>query len=74
MRKQKGRTVYQRPDGSWAIKRNSAVRPSSVHKTLLEAERFAKEMLKNEGGGLLVTLDVNRKIRSKSTVAATRSE
>src|SRR5690606_18004280 len=63
MRKQKGRTVYQRPDGSWAIKRNSAVRPSSVHATLLEAERFAREMLRNEGGGVLVTMGLNRKIR-----------
>lgn len=69
MRKKKGRTVYQRPDGSWAIKRNSAVRPSSVHATLLEAERLAKEMLRNEGGGLLVTLGMDKKVRSSRVIA-----
>lgn len=55
MLKQQGTTIYQRPDGSWAIKQGSAERPSSVHKSLLEAERQARELLASEGGGVLVT-------------------
>lgn len=70
MQEKKGGTVYQRPDGSWAIKRNSAVRPSSVHATLLEAERMAREMLASEGGGVLITATGwGRQILRKCTVA-----
>ena len=47
--------IYQRPDGSWVIKPNAAERPSSVHRTLEDAERFAREMLKSAGGSVLVT-------------------
>lgn len=50
-----GSMIYQRPDGSWVIKMNSADRPSSVHATLAEAEQRAREMLEGIGGGLLIT-------------------
>lgn len=50
-----GSMIYQRPDGSWVIKMNSADRPSSVHATLAEAEQRAREMLESIGGGLLIT-------------------
>lgn len=68
MLEEKGSTVYQRPDGSWAIKRNSAERPESVHPTLLEAEQFARELLKNEGGGTLITLGWDARIRRRTLV------
>jgi hypothetical protein len=55
MRKDCGSLVYQRPDGSWVMKPSKADRPLSVHKTLAEAERFARELLKQHGGGVLIT-------------------
>ena len=69
MQQHKGSTVYQRPDGSWAIRINTADRPCSVHATLLEAERFARDLLKNEGGGLLVTLGLDQRVLRRAHVA-----
>lgn len=63
MLEENGSTVYQRPDGSWVTKPITAERPASVHATRLEAERFARDMLKSQGGGLLVTIDWGRQIR-----------
>ena len=68
--RQNGSTIYQRPDGTWAIRRNTAERPISVHATLLEAERFARELLKNEGGGTLVTLGWDARVRHRTLVSA----
>lgn len=69
MLKQQGTTVYQRPDGSWAIKQSSDERPSSVHKSLLEAERQAMQLLASEGGGVLITtMGWSNPIRVKRTV------
>jgi hypothetical protein len=65
----KDRMVYRRPDGSWANKRNDSTRPSSVHDTQSQAERAAREMLKNQGGGELITKGLDGKIRSKDTIA-----
>lgn len=63
------RTVFKRPDGTWANKRNDADRAGSVHSTQREAEQAAREMLKNEGGGELTTMGENGRIRSKDTIA-----
>jgi hypothetical protein len=41
------RSVFKRPDGTWANKRNDADRAGSVHSTQREAEQAAREMLKN---------------------------
>jgi len=67
----KGRdcTVYQRKDGIWSNKRNDAGKASSIHNTQKEAEKAAKNMLKNQGGGELTVIGRNRKIRSKDTIA-----
>ena len=69
MSKGRDRTVSQRPDGSWANKRHDAAKASSVHKTQREAEKAAREMLSNQGGGELITKGENGKIRSKDTIA-----
>jgi len=69
MLKQQGTTVYQRPDGSWAIKQGSEIRPSSVHASLLEAERQATALLASTGGGVLITtMGWSHPIRVKRTV------
>lgn len=61
--------MYQRGDGSWANKRDSADRPAGLHKTQREAIEHAKEMLEKAGGGELTVMGVNGKIRSKDTIA-----
>lgn len=69
MGKDRDRTISQRPDGTWANKRNDADKASSVHDTQREAARAAAEMLKNQGGGELIIKGENGRIRSKDTVA-----
>ncbi len=68
MSKGRDRTVFQRPDGQWANKRNDAERASSLHSTQRSAERAARDMLKNQGGGELTTKGENGRIRSKDTI------
>ena len=68
MSKGKDRTVYRRDDGLWANKLNDANRASSLHQTQREAERSAKAMLLNQGGGELTTKGVEGKIPSKDTI------
>lgn len=69
MSKGRDRTISKRPDGSWANKRNDANKASSLHRTQRDAERSGRKMLKNQGGGELVTKGVDGKIRSKDTIA-----
>ena len=69
MGKPQDRSVYRRPDGSWANKRNDSDRASSIHDTQAEAERTAREMLGNQGGGELTTMGRDGRIRSKDTIA-----
>lgn len=64
----KDRMVYKK-NGKWINKRNDSDRASSTHKTQKEAEQAAREMLKNQGGGELITKRVDGKIRSKDTIA-----
>jgi hypothetical protein len=66
------RTVYKRPDGTWANKRNDASRASSLHDTQAEAEAAARRMLRNSGGGELTTKGVDGRIRSKDTISPAR--
>lgn len=67
MSKGRDRMVFQR-DGEWINKRNDADRASSKHATKGAAEAAAREMLKNQGGGELITKSENGKIRSKDTI------
>ncbi|MHB9068749.1 MAG: DUF2188 domain-containing protein [Sedimentisphaerales bacterium] len=49
------RIVYRRDDGKWVNKRNDAERASSIHSTQKAAEDAARETLRNQGGGELIT-------------------
>ncbi|WP_079227447.1 DUF2188 domain-containing protein [Pseudomonas putida] len=69
MSKDQDRTISRRADGTWENKRNDASRASSVHDTQAEAQKAAREMLKNQGGGELTTKGVDGRIRDKDTVA-----
>ncbi|AZE22668.1 DUF2188 domain-containing protein [Pseudomonas chlororaphis] len=69
MSKDRDRTISKRSDGTWENKRNDASRASSVHDTQAEAQKAAREMLKNQGGGELTTKGVDGRIRDKDTVA-----
>jgi hypothetical protein len=62
------RIVYRRDDGTWVNKKTDAERAGSVHKTQDAAEQAARQMLKNTGGGELITKGLNGKIRSKDTI------
>jgi len=66
------RTVSRRPDGTWENKRHDADRASSLHATQKEAEQAARDMLRNQGGGELITKGVDGRIRSKDTIALGR--
>jgi hypothetical protein len=68
MSKNKNRTVYRRKDGKWVNKRNDAEHASSVHNTQRDAIAAAKEMLQREGGGELIVMGLNGRIRSKDTI------
>ncbi len=70
MIKKNDRMVYKTTNGNWANKKNSAGKASSLHKTQKEAEDAARVMLKNQGGGELITKGLNGKIRSKDTIAS----
>lgn len=68
MSKGQDRMVYRRDDGTWVNKRNDANRASSIHITQREAEQAARELLKKQGGGELITKGIDGKIRSKDTI------
>lgn len=67
MSRKNDRFVSPHPDG-WANKRSGADRAASVHKTQREAENAARDMLKNSGGGELITQGRDGQIRSKDTI------
>jgi Uncharacterized protein conserved in bacteria (DUF2188) len=68
MAKKSDRIVYKRDDGQWINKKIVSDKASSIHSTQKEAENTAREMLKNSGGGELITKGLNGKIRSKDTI------
>jgi hypothetical protein len=63
------RTVSQRPDGSWANKKDGAERASSLHDTQAQAVKAAREQLKASGGGELKIKNEEGQIRAKDTIA-----
>lgn len=68
MTKGRDRIVYRRDDGTWVNKRIDADRASSLHDTQSAAEHSARNMLRNQGGGELITKGLDGKIRSKDTI------
>lgn len=69
MNKDSDRIVYRCRGGIWVNKRNSADRASSTHPTQKGAEDAARNMLKKQGGGELITKGKDGKIRSKDTIS-----
>ena len=62
------RNIFKNKDGKWVNKRQGADQAGSLHDTQREAEDAAREMLKNSGGGELITHGLDGKIRSKDTI------
>lgn len=54
----------------WAAKREGSKRAAGVYNTQLQAESRARKILNNDGGGELITKDLQVKIRSKDTINA----
>lgn len=69
--KGRDRTVYRKPDG-WAEKRNDSGRAGGIYRTQEKAIDAARRSLKREGGGELVIIGRDGKIRSKDTIAPGR--
>jgi predicted RNase H-like HicB family nuclease len=64
------RTICRKP-GGWAEKRNDATRAAGIYKTQEEAIEAARETLNKQGGGELIVIGRNGRIRSKDTIAPT---
>lgn len=69
MSRKNDRIVFKITSGDWANKKNSASKASSLHSSQKAAEDAARKMLKNQGGGELITKGRDGKIRSKDTIA-----
>jgi uncharacterized protein YdaU (DUF1376 family) len=69
MSKGRDRTVYQRDDGKWVNKRHDRDETTTVRDTQKGAQQDARQNLKNQGGGELITKDRDGKIRSKDTIS-----
>lgn len=63
------RIVYRRDDG-WVNQRTDADRVAGIHRTQSEAEDAARNMLRESGGGELITKGRDGKIRSKDTIGS----
>ena len=69
MTKKTDRIVYKNANGDWVNKKLQNEKATSIHKTQKEAENKARNQIKNEGGGELITKGLDGKIRSKDTIA-----
>ncbi len=52
----------------WRAKREGADRAAGIFDTQREAENFARNLLRNNGGGELITQSEHGSIRSKDTI------
>lgn len=52
----------------WKTKREGAGKAAGVFDTQRQAENFARNIMKNNGGGELITQDQHGQIRSKDTI------
>lgn len=63
------RHVVPNPTGGWDVKAPGAQRASAHHSTQADAERRAKDIVGNLGGGEVVIHDRHGQIRDSDTVA-----
>ncbi|HXG44987.1 MAG TPA: DUF2188 domain-containing protein [Gemmatimonadales bacterium] len=66
------RHVVPNPKGGWDVKKPGSGRASSHHETQADAERRAKEILGNAGGGEVVIHRPDGTIRDTDTVLPAR--
>ena len=66
------RHVVPSSGGGWDVKKPGSARASSHHPTQSEAERRAKELVADEGGGDVVIHRPDGSIRDSDTVAPGR--
>ncbi len=69
---EKDRHVVKNPDGGWDVKAPKSDRASSHHDRQSDAERRAKEIVGNAGGGEVVIHGRDGRIRDKDTVPPAR--
>ena len=69
MGKSNNRHVVPNPDGGWDVKAPGSKRSSSHSTTQAEAERRAKEIVRNLGGGEVRVHGRDGRIRDSDTVA-----
>lgn len=62
------RHVVKNPKNGWDVKAPGADRASVNERTQADAERRAKEIVRNAGGGEVVIHDRSGRIRDKDTV------
>lgn len=67
MAKNNDRYVVKHDEG-WAVKKPGADRASSIHDTQSEAERAAKDIVSNQGGGEVRIQGRNGQWRDSDTV------
>jgi hypothetical protein len=65
--KGRDRTVTKR-DNRWAQKRTDAGKAGGIYRTKKEAVDAARKSLQREGGGELIVMGRDGKIRSKDTI------
>jgi len=65
----KNYSVYRKPDGEWAVKRDDASTVSSTHGTQQDAYDAAKGYSQNAGGGEVSVHGVDGEVRYKNTIA-----
>ena len=63
------RHVVPNPDGGWDVRAPGANRASSHHNTQADAERRAKEIVRNAGGGEVRIHGRDGRIRDSDTIA-----
>jgi len=69
MASEKNRHVVPNPDGGWDVKAPGAKHSSSHHDTQRDAEKRAKEIVRNAGGGEVRIHNRQGLIRDSDTVA-----
>ncbi len=68
MPKKSDRYVVKNPDGGWDVKAGGAKRASAHKDTQAEAEKRAKEIVENLGGGEVRIQDRKGRFRDSDTV------
>jgi len=68
MAKNNRRHVVPDPDGGWKVTKPGAERASAHTNTKAEAEARAKEIVRNAGGGEVVTHGLNGRIQDSDTI------